>query len=472
MRSARVAVLWLTALLCVLFAAPAEAQDEPCQGPIELVNGSFEDPASVKEYAILDAQKVPGWDTTASNQGIEIWQDGYLGVPATDGEQFAELNASEPSELFQAQPTQPGALVAYRVFHRGREGVDTMEVRIGPPDGPPSFVRSVQTGKNAWVQVAGTYQVPPGQTSTRFGFAAIDTATGDLSIGNFLDGVEFSSSTCALTVTKALRPRDDRGRFSLLVDGIAKARRVGHGGTTGALPIPAGTALIRETGARGTRLSDYRSSIGCVHADGAVASVVRGRSLELEFEPNDHVHCLVRNVRKGQPLPPLPPIPPPLPPVPDPPVPDPPPPPAIRVPPQRQAEISLRKTARPRTVKSGQPVRFRVAVRSLGPAAATDLLVCDRLHDRLMVTRAPGALFRDGLPCWQVPRLARGERRTFQLTARAEARAGRLRNRVVATGSNVAARIASASVRVRPSVPTRCPTRAAVGHSPLARAAC
>ena len=466
MRSPRAAALWLTALLSVLGAAPAQAQDEPCQGPIELVNGSFEDPASVEKFSITPAQNVPGWDTTASDQKIEIWQDGYLGVPASDGEQFAELNANVPSELFQAQPTTPGALVAYRVFHRGREGVDTMEVRIGPPDGPPGFVRSVQTGKNAWVEVAGTYLVPPGQTSTRFGFAAIDTATGNLSIGNFLDGVEFSSSTCALTVTKALRPRDDPGRFNLLVDGVVRARRVGHGGTTGALPVPAGTALIRETVARGTRLSEYRSSMGCVHADGTVAHVVRGRSLELEFEPNDHVHCLVRNVRKGQPLPPLPPIPPPLPPVPEPPAP------AVPVPPQRQAEISLRKTASPRTVKSGQPVRFRVAVQSLGPAAATDLLVCDRLPARLMLTHAPGARFRDGLPCWQVPRLASGKRRTFELTARAEARAGLLRNRVVATGANVAARIASASVRVRPSAPTPCPTRATVRRSPVARAAC
>jgi hypothetical protein len=297
MRSPGAAALWLICLLSLLVAAPAQAQDEPCQGPIELVNGSFEDPASVGGFEILDAQNVPGWDTTASDQGIEIWQDGYLGVPAIDGEQFAELNANVPSELLQQQPTTPGALVAYRVFHRGREGVDTMEVRIGPPDGPPDFVRSVQTGKNAWVQVAGTYLVPPGQTSTRFGFAAIETATGNLSIGNFLDGVEFSSSTCALTVTKALRPRGDRGRFNLFVDGVVRARRVGHGGTTGTLPIPAGTALIRERAARGTRLSDYRSSIGCVHADGTVARVVRSRSLELEFEPNDHVHCLVANVQ-------------------------------------------------------------------------------------------------------------------------------------------------------------------------------
>ncbi len=467
MRSPGAAALWLTCSLSLLVAAPAQAQDEPCQGPIELVNGSFEDPASVEKFSITPAQNVPGWDTTASDQKIEIWQDGYLGVPAIDGEQFAELNANVPSELFQAQPTTPGALVAYRVFHRGREGVDTMEVRIGPPDGPPGFVRSVQTGKNAWVQVAGTYLVPPGQTSTRFGFAAIDTATGDLSIGNFLDGVEFSSSTCALTVTKALRPRDDRGRFNLLVDGVVRARRVGHGGTTGALPVPAGTALIRETAARGTRLSDYRSSIGCVHADGTVARVVRGRSLELEFEPNDHVHCLVTNVRKGDPVPPVPPLPPPLPP----PVPEPPAP-AVPVPPQQQAQISLRKTASARSVESGQPVRFRIVVRSRGPVAATDLLVCDRLPERLMLVRAPAAQFRHGLPCWGVPRLASGKRRTFELTARAEARAGLLRNRVVATGANVAARIASASVRVRPSAPTPCPTRAAVRRSPVARAAC
>ena len=354
------------------------------------MNGSFEDPASVEAFSITPAQNVPGWDTTASDQRIEIWQDGYLGVPAIDGEQFAELNANVPSELFQAQPTTPGALVAYRVFHRGREGVDTMEVRIGPPDGPPGFVRSVQTGKNAWVQVAGTYLVPPGQTSTRFGFAAIDTATGNLSIGNFLDGVEFSSSTCALTVTKALRPRDDRGRFNLLVDGVVRARRVGHGGTTGALPIPAGTrAHQREGRSRHPpvrlphidRLRARRRHGGARRAQSLAGARVRAKrprplpgheraqgpsGTSRPAHPAAAASSGPGAARPGAPVPP-----------------------AVPVPPQQQAEISLRKTASARSVESGQPVRYRVAVRSRGPVTATDLLVCDRLPEGLMFMRAP-----------------------------------------------------------------------------------
>ncbi len=460
------ALPWLAALLCAWLVMPAaaHAQDDPCQGPIKLVNGSFEDPSSVGAFAIMPAQNVPGWDTTASDQKIEIWQNGYLDVPAADGEQFAELNANVPSELFQAQPTTPGALVAYRVFHRGRSGVDTMDVRIGPPAGEPNFTRSVLTGTTAWNEVAGTYLVPPGQTSTRFGFKAIATGSGNLSIGNFIDGVEFSSSTCTLTVTKAVLPRDDPGRFNLLVDGVVSARRVGHRGTTGPIPIPAGTARVRERAARGTRMSDYRSLIACVRADGTLAQAVRGRFLELEFEPADHLHCLVTNVRRGSPVPPTPPPPEPLPP----PVPEPPAT-VLPVPPEQQAEISVRKTADASAVRSGQPVRFRVTVRSLGPAPATNLDVCDRMPDRLTLMRAPGARLGKGLPCWTVPRLATGETRAFELTARTDARAGVLRNRVIVTGSNVAARLASASVRVRPSAP--CPPGAA-RRSPVARAAC
>ena len=107
---------------------------------------------------------MPGWSTTEADGRIELWQSGYQGVPAAAGEQFAELAANEPSELYQDLPTVPGALLAYAVSHRGRDGVDTMQIQFGPPGGAANFTRDVTTGNTGWQQVMGTYRVPAGQT--------------------------------------------------------------------------------------------------------------------------------------------------------------------------------------------------------------------------------------------------------------------------------------------------------------------
>jgi hypothetical protein len=101
---------------CVVLAAlaapgAASAQTTTCVGAIALANGGFEDPATVSEFGILKQANVPGWSTTEPDGRIELWQSGYKGVPAAAGEQFAELAANEPGELYQDLPTVPGTLL-------------------------------------------------------------------------------------------------------------------------------------------------------------------------------------------------------------------------------------------------------------------------------------------------------------------------------------------------------------------------
>ena len=104
-----------------------------CAGPLALVNGGFEEPTSISTFAIKDQGQVPGWGTTEADGRIELWQSGYKGVPAASGEQFAELAANEPGELYEDVATVPGTQLGYAVSHRGRDGVDTMQIQIGPP---------------------------------------------------------------------------------------------------------------------------------------------------------------------------------------------------------------------------------------------------------------------------------------------------------------------------------------------------
>ena len=194
----------------------------PCALPLGLVNGSFESPeipndlsdvpgwlgpydGPQKIYGIPESQ-VPGWDTASSLSDIEIFEgpftDPYYAnmptVNADSGDQWAELNAREDAELFQDLDTTTlqGLTLTYSFAHRGRIGADTAELRIGPAGGAPNFTRQVTTGNGAWATYTGSYTVPVGQTTTRFSFAAISSATGSNLQGNFLDSIVFNVPSC------------------------------------------------------------------------------------------------------------------------------------------------------------------------------------------------------------------------------------------------------------------------------------
>ncbi|MGV9771074.1 Ig-like domain-containing protein [Streptosporangium sp. NPDC003464] len=179
--------------------------------PVNLVNGSFETPPVVAaDWNIPDASTNPGvgWHTTATDNKLEFWRGGASGVPAADGQQFAELNANQVSTLYQDVPTVPGTPMTWSLYHRGRLGTDVMRVLIGAPG---ATVAQVPTGASspdisddntAWRHYTGVYVVPPGQTTTRFAFESVSAAGGTPTAGNFLDGVVFQTPPC-LPMTKS-----------------------------------------------------------------------------------------------------------------------------------------------------------------------------------------------------------------------------------------------------------------------------
>lgn len=89
-----------------------------------------------------------GWCSTASDRIVELGTlkggaDAYgLGVkfntvtynaPSVPyGQQFAELNADQESSLYQIVTTDPGKMYKWSLSHRGRDGLDTMALVIGP----------------------------------------------------------------------------------------------------------------------------------------------------------------------------------------------------------------------------------------------------------------------------------------------------------------------------------------------------
>lgn len=157
-----------------------------CNSPI--VNNLAENPViRARSYKVLHSSAVPGWETTASDNAIEIWSSGFNGVPAAEGNQFFEINANRFGALYQSLCLEPGSTIKWSVYHRGRAGVDVADVKIGATVATATTQATMSDGKNAWGYYSGSYQVPIGQTNTVFVFEAVSTAGGRQSYGNFLD---------------------------------------------------------------------------------------------------------------------------------------------------------------------------------------------------------------------------------------------------------------------------------------------
>ena len=208
---AAVTLLFSAGVLLAPFATSAAlggasaSASTTCADPVQITNGSFEAPAIPdNSYKIMNESQVPGWLTTASDHQIEIWAQPFQGVPAAAGRQFAELNANQVASDYQDLATTPGQRLTWSLDHRGRQGVDTMEVLIGSPSNPISQAE-FSDGNTAWGFHQGSYTVPAGQTTTRFEFKSISSAGGNPSIGNFLDNVAFGTPSC-LVATKSVSP--------------------------------------------------------------------------------------------------------------------------------------------------------------------------------------------------------------------------------------------------------------------------
>ncbi|GLZ80218.1 hypothetical protein Afil01_50250 [Actinorhabdospora filicis] len=298
----------LGAGLAAVPAVAAGAVQDPVScppGAVGLANSSFEAPAG-KGPRFLAEGEVPGWSTTASDKRVELWGpgNGFANrgneVPAADGAQFAELNATRPSTLYQDVATTPGQKLLWRIRHRARDvspGVDkdTMHVLIGAPgaESPqkPSGAATpdIVDTDAAWGTWTGVYTVPAGQTTTRFGFKAVSTASGNDSMGNFLDDITFGTPACVIATKSA----DADGPLAA-GDELAYTVRVRNdGGSAAGNPvvrdaIPAGATYVPGSiTLDGVPLTDAADGDAAEFADGTVVArpdrLERGDAAELGF---------------------------------------------------------------------------------------------------------------------------------------------------------------------------------------------
>ena len=174
---------------------------------------------------------------TDSNLSGYSW---HGATTAVDGTQFAELNCQAEGSLYQDVLTTPGETLNYQFSHRARgnsssktendtmsvvimptqtaiaNGVTTQakvnEVIANPTAYPGTMVRTVTSDDLSWHTYTGSYSVTTqGQYSTRFFFVAGNTASGNPTVGNFLDNVFFTrdkltpvEGTANVTLTKTI----------------------------------------------------------------------------------------------------------------------------------------------------------------------------------------------------------------------------------------------------------------------------
>lgn len=210
-----------------------------------VLNGSFEAPDLTNYYFqefVPEGTAGLFWKTTASNEeggqftyptGSTQQNDGehYIeiidtGTPkhqsdaayhhkqgtATNGTQYAEINAGAAGALYQTIATIPGTTMYWSVDHSGRDGTDTMAVVMMPESNAESITTQEQlrqvlenpdkygatvasdlsADKGVWITHSGQYTIPEGQYETRFFFMAVSTYNDRNYIGNQIDNVWFS----------------------------------------------------------------------------------------------------------------------------------------------------------------------------------------------------------------------------------------------------------------------------------------
>lgn len=165
-----------------------------------LINGGFEQPDLATSSGLPPAN-VPGWKTT--DTAIEIWVNGFNGVPAAQGKQFVEINARINGTLFQdVSGITAGAQVGFTFLHRARVGTDVMALTItdlgidnllGGGNDTVLFTKQYSATTSAWVQNTNAGEAPiiALGNNIRFAYSAISTGSGFISVGNFLDAADF-----------------------------------------------------------------------------------------------------------------------------------------------------------------------------------------------------------------------------------------------------------------------------------------
>ncbi|MEM7067793.1 MAG: hypothetical protein AAF478_02835 [Pseudomonadota bacterium] len=176
-----------------------------CSGTALEVNGGFETPGvpgAPPTFGLLAPELVPGWTTT--DTAIELWDNGFLGVPSHSGLQFAELNANNPGTLTQTGTVNSRAELLYYWAHRARSlTIETASLIITDNGGGSTVFGNYSSGTGAWNTFSMIHVANPDATS----FSAAHSSILGGSLGNFHDTIEACQTY--ITLSKSEFSRQD-----------------------------------------------------------------------------------------------------------------------------------------------------------------------------------------------------------------------------------------------------------------------
>ncbi len=206
---------------------------DPCQ--MDAVNYGFERPALHYVHAInsiITQYVVPGWRQDFIGSGkdeIYLWNDIIaMGFAPYEGAQCVQLISDQPGNPavgtppgYEYDPNDPHGLYKdfnsseitafdYSFAYQARNPDDvTIQLFAGPPGGPYTLVTEKNAPVGEWATTSGTYQVPEGQTVTRFMFTQ-----KYYGLGMLLDAANFTANNNILTADQAIGCAQD----SILVE--------------------------------------------------------------------------------------------------------------------------------------------------------------------------------------------------------------------------------------------------------------
>ena len=187
-----------------------------------LLNGGFEEGSYnlwTNGATNYGAGQIDNWDVASYGNNIDLLATGHAGVFAYEGETYAEANSFDESSIYQDIATVPGDIIHYSFAHRGRDGQDMIGVFMGIPRSKPQepasneLINTYTSVNDRWIMYEGKYEVPAGQTVTRFSLKAMKSSSGTLTRGNFVDAVTVQSIYASC-------PNPMRGNVEICANGI------------------------------------------------------------------------------------------------------------------------------------------------------------------------------------------------------------------------------------------------------------
>jgi len=186
----------------IAWCAVAQASQLVVNGSFETVNGSFTSSNALQ----TQTTNLPGWHTTNANGLAELWRapGNDVGTPRTaaSGTIWAELNARDPSNLYQEfTGVGTNAALTLDFAHRGRNGIDAMSATLtdlgadnlfGTADDSVLFSQVYGDDASSWAfyNIGG---ITSRGNTLRLAFAAVSSFGGAGAAGNFLDAVSLQA---------------------------------------------------------------------------------------------------------------------------------------------------------------------------------------------------------------------------------------------------------------------------------------